>query len=159
MREPGLLMPSWSPHPPSYFGMPVPGICSNSSHPVGIGMSPPSTRPSLVFTACLCLSYIRQHMYEAANADTPQPTCGAQPTHFTGLVTTKSFPSCSASWCWQTTAVGYTTAGPKTTQWITGDCKLLLITAERSVYSAMLSELTLIRSTSLAFLWHEQMLI
>lgn len=27
--------------------------------------------------------------------------------------------------------------GPKTTGWITGDCELLLITAERPVYSAM----------------------
>ena len=32
--------------------------------------------------------------------------------------------------------------GPKTTRWITGDCKLLLIPAERPVHSEMLSELS-----------------
>lgn len=68
-----------------YFGRPVPGICSNSSHPMGIGMSPLyPLSPSLVFSACLRLSYVHQHMYEAANVDSPAPTRGVQPTHFTG---------------------------------------------------------------------------
>lgn len=84
MREPGLLVPSCPPHP-FYFGMPVPGICSNSSHPVGIAMPPHNPpRPSLIFTACLCLSYVRQHMYAAASLDSPQPASASQPTHFTG---------------------------------------------------------------------------
>ncbi len=74
MRDLGASHASMVHPPPSYFGMPVPGICSNSSHPVGRGMSPPSTSPSPVFTACLCLSYVRQHMYEAANVDSPPPT-------------------------------------------------------------------------------------
>lgn len=48
MREPGLHMPLWPSPPIPYFGMPVPGICSNSSHPVGIGMSPPLPLSSLL---------------------------------------------------------------------------------------------------------------
>lgn len=137
--------------PPPHFGMPVPGICSNSSHPVGIGMYPlPPIPLSSLQPVSVYLMYASTYMKQP----TWTPHRRFEAYAFYWLVTTKSFPSCSASWSWRTTAVGYTTARPKTTLWITGNYKLLLITAQRPIYSV--SELkvwTLIRSTSSTFLF------
>lgn len=89
-------------HPP-HFGMPVPGICSNSSHPVGIGMYP---LPPIPLSS---LQLVSVHLMYASTC-MKQPTWTPHHQHgaytFYWLVTTKSFPSCSASWSWQTHSCG-----------------------------------------------------
>lgn len=154
MREPAPLLPPCPPHPS--FDMPVPGICSNSSHPVGIGMYPlppiplSSLQPVSVYlmyaSSCMKQPAVPPHQHEAYT--------------FYWLVTTKSFPSCSASWRWQTHSCGLYNSAAKHNSVGSGQL-LLLISAERPIYSvSKLKVQPLIRSTSSTFLlWHAQMLI
>lgn len=53
--------------------------------------------PSLVFTACLCLSYVRQYTFGSGQRGLPTTNMRRAAYTFYWLVTTKSFPSCSVS--------------------------------------------------------------
>lgn len=85
MGEPILLNPPWSSPLSLLFWQPYARYLFKFLTPHGdryVPLFPLS--PSLVFSACLCLSYVHQYMYEAANVDSTPPTWGVQPTHFTG---------------------------------------------------------------------------
>lgn len=127
MSVPGILIsPASRSSPPphfSYFGMPVPGICSNSSHPAGIGMHPPP--PPL---HCLSLSILCMLTHVWSSQHRPCiTTAGIRRTayrHIYWIVTTKPGPGCSAataeaqSWQIHGQFHGSRFARPRTTPWV-----------------------------------------
>lgn len=82
MREPGLHMPLWPSPPNPLFWHVCARYLFKFLTPRGDRYVPPL--PPFVFTACLCLSYVCPHMYEAANMESPPPARATQHTHFTG---------------------------------------------------------------------------
>lgn len=81
--SPGIMAASRAPPPPvspSYFVMLVPGICSNSSHPVGIGMPPPHPLSSLLYCLSPSISHTPAHVRSSRHGRPPNPT-PPNPTH------------------------------------------------------------------------------